>query len=383
MFFARRLFLLGFCLLALSCARATLADGATPEDKDWLLHQATAPGTRFFSGTIENKFDVFLRLTSKPEVQSQFVGSYYVFSPMATSIEEISLDGNLENGKLELNASEWDDASEDFVTKSAFSLTGLSTDENASRLKGSWFQKGKARYVELRERKFELPGASSLVLRKIEKEFPRANYYVAMHFPQLSASGAEAAKFNRKIELLSFNALNTIKDASKNFDPPNLATEDTDMDRGKSYMVGATQFSFATNSIISGDLIQNVYYGGAHGGIWHSTFTYDFKRDRDLKLEEIFAPKSDYLKSLAFLCRGALHKSLGMSVGDDTEWLERGSAPTVANYSNWNITPTGLLITFSDYQVASYAQGESKVLIPYSKIKHIMKPEFYQRFTDS
>ena len=92
-----------------------------------------------------------------------------------------------------------------------------------------------------------------------------------------------------------------------------------------------------------------------------------------------FTSETDYLKSLSFFCRSALHTSLKIQVGDagNIEFLSTGSAPTIANYSDWSLTPVGLLITFGDYQVASYAEGESRVLIPYSKIKHIMKPEFH------
>lgn len=369
-----------FCLLSLYFARAVFADITTPDDRYWLAHQVAAPGTRFFSGTIQGKSNVFLRLAPKAGEPTKLVGSYYLFSPDATIIEVIWLDGVLKDRKLALKTSDWDAEYPANSERPVFALSGYSAG-NSSRLRGAWFQKGKKRYVELRERKFELPGASSLIVRKVEKDFPSSNYYVAMHFPQLNGAGADKAKFNRKIELLSYSAINRIKEASKDFVAPGQ-NEDPGVSR-KAYAIGSVEFSFAANSIISGDLLQSVYYGGAHHSPFYSPFTYDLKRGRDLKLEELFTSKNDYLKSLASLCRGALRRSLSPSDDYETGWLSRGSAPKSENYGLWNLTPNGLLITFDTYQVASGASGQSQVLIPYGLIKHILKPEFSQRLTNS
>ncbi|MFS8085155.1 MAG: RsiV family protein, partial [Acidobacteriota bacterium] len=45
------------------------------------------------------------------------------------------------------------------------------------------------------------------------------------------------------------------------------------------------------------------------------------------------------------------------------------------NYKAWVITKKGLWIVFDPYQVASYAAGPQTVLVPYSVLKDIIKPD--------
>ena len=54
---------------------------------------------------------------------------------------------------------------------------------------------------------------------------------------------------------------------------------------------------------------------------------------------------------------------------------EEGAAPTADNYSNWNVTKKGLLIPFPAYQVAAYAYGPQTVIVPYSALKDIVRPD--------
>jgi hypothetical protein len=53
----------------------------------------------------------------------------------------------------------------------------------------------------------------------------------------------------------------------------------------------------------------------------------------------------------------------------------RGAGPLEKNFSVFNITKDGLLITFTTYQVASYADGPQEVFIPYRELKDYLNPE--------
>ena len=55
--------------------------------------------------------------------------------------------------------------------------------------------------------------------------------------------------------------------------------------------------------------------------------------------------------------------------------LETGAGPHADNYRAWAITKKGLWITFDPYQVAAYAAGPQYVLVPYSALKDIIKPD--------
>jgi hypothetical protein len=57
------------------------------------------------------------------------------------------------------------------------------------------------------------------------------------------------------------------------------------------------------------------------------------------------------------------------------ELIDAGAGPRADNYRAWNITRKGLWITFDPYQVAAYAAGPQNILVPYSVLKDIIKPD--------
>jgi len=58
-----------------------------------------------------------------------------------------------------------------------------------------------------------------------------------------------------------------------------------------------------------------------------------------------------------------------------TAEIDTGAGPRADNYRAWNITRKGLWITFDPYQVAAYAGGPQHILVPYSILKDIIKPD--------
>jgi hypothetical protein len=57
------------------------------------------------------------------------------------------------------------------------------------------------------------------------------------------------------------------------------------------------------------------------------------------------------------------------------ELIDAGAGPRADNYRAWNITKKGLWITFDPYQVAAYAAGPQYILVPYSVLKDLIKPD--------
>ena len=50
----------------------------------------------------------------------------------------------------------------------------------------------------------------------------------------------------------------------------------------------------------------------------------------------------------------------------DEQWVMSGAGPEEKNFSSFNVTDKGLLITFDEYQIDCYAAGPSEVFVPYS-----------------
>lgn len=115
------------------------------------------------------------------------------------------------------------------------------------------------------------------------------------------------------------------------------------------------------------------YMGGAHGMTTYSPVNYDLKNNRELQLADIFEPNSGYLKTISEYSIADLKKRVG-DMSDD-EWIGKGAGAEMENYSNWNLTKKGLMITFEPYQVAAYAAGPQTVIIPYNRLKDILKKD--------
>ncbi|CAN5758107.1 hypothetical protein BH20ACI4_BH20ACI4_23870 [soil metagenome] len=129
----------------------------------------------------------------------------------------------------------------------------------------------------------------------------------------------------------------------------------------------------ANNDFVSLLFSDYAYMGGAHGMTTYSPVNYDLKNNRELQLADIFEPNSGYLKTISEYSIADLKKRVG-EMSDD-EWITKGAGAEKENFSNWNLTKKGLLITFEPYQVAAYAAGPQTVIIPYDKLKNSLKKD--------
>lgn len=109
--------------------------------------------------------------------------------------------------------------------------------------------------------------------------------------------------------------------------------------------------------------------GAAHPGTYSITLNYDLEQGRELALDELFLPNSNYLEAIANYCKAELSKQPFFDVP-----FSDGANPTPENYRNWNITTAGLMITFDEYQVAPYAAGPQVVQVPIDAFRQLIDP---------
>ena len=110
--------------------------------------------------------------------------------------------------------------------------------------------------------------------------------------------------------------------------------------------------------------------GAAHPGLNSMTLNYDLGQGRELALADLFLPNTNYLEAISKYCIAELSRQPFF----DSSFLN-GAQSTLENYRNWNITPDGLMITFDEYQVAPYAAGPQKVVVPYSELQALIDPQ--------
>jgi hypothetical protein len=100
---------------------------------------------------------------------------------------------------------------------------------------------------------------------------------------------------------------------------------------------------------------------------------YDLASGRRIDLSEIFADQPAALSIISSEARAQLRVLLG----DDyvAFVVEGGTGPEAANFTGWSLTPQGLKITLDMYQVAGYRYGLPVVLIPWSKLAGVIRPD--------
>ena len=120
--------------------------------------------------------------------------------------------------------------------------------------------------------------------------------------------------------------------------------------------------------------VGSYYQGAAHPNSYTQVVNYDLKNGKPIKLADLFQPGAKYLQAISAFCIAELKKQSGEK-GLLEDQIKEGAAPTAKNYQSWTISKKGLGINFDAYQVGPYAAGPQFVLVPYSAIKDLIKPD--------
>lgn len=110
--------------------------------------------------------------------------------------------------------------------------------------------------------------------------------------------------------------------------------------------------------------------GAAHPGDYSITLNYDLGQGRELELDDLFLPNTNYLEAISNYCIAELSKQLFFE-GPFTD----GAQPIPDNYRNWNISSEGLMITFNTYQVGPGAAGPQVVVVSYGQLADLIDPQ--------
>jgi len=207
--------------------------------------------------------------------------------------------------------------------------------------------------------------AVRFVRRQIKETNRKQHLTIKAEYPQAVGNDPRFERMNHAIKSMVDEDVAGFK---KSFESPDQRTGDTGSYYDSGYII-----KLATKDVVS------IYFnaesfneGAAHPNHASMVFNYSFETGKTLTLAELFKG-NNYLKVISSYAIRSLKKQLAPN--PDMEWIQRGASPEEENYKNWNITARGLLITFDQYQVASYADGPHDVLIPYSALKTIIDPQ--------
>lgn len=124
-----------------------------------------------------------------------------------------------------------------------------------------------------------------------------------------------------------------------------------------------------TNSIIGPDFFTAVvshdeYLGGAHGAVFTQLQSFDLSTGNMINVTQKY--DADKLLSLAETKFREIHKLDSEADLNDAGFMFKNGK--FALPENMGLTREGILMVYNSYEVASYAQGETRFTIPYTAI---------------
>ena len=368
--------LLAIALLSLGACRKPAATQPAANSNNAVVQEAPVGGKAmagdkfYFRGTIANNLAIEMTLTRDAD---RLTGTY--FYPKVG--KNINLAGTVDkDGNVELKES--DEGGKDTgVFKGKWKPATDSPDPALNEIDGKW-----SKPDGTKETAFQVtqqPIAFTAVVRvtpKVIKEANKAKHYtIDAEYLQIEGD-ARFDNFNREVKNLitkdvaAFKTSETSQETETGSETP-AETMDSTLDVGY-------EIRYATDDLISVEFTEGSYErGAAHGNSITTVVNYDVKNGKKLALGDLFNPRSNFLNLISDYCLKDLRERAKKDKDAmfDEEMMKTGASPRADNYRAWAVTKKGLWITFDPYAVAPYAAGPQHVLVPYSALKDILKPD--------
>lgn len=213
-------------------------------------------------------------------------------------------------------------------------------------------------------------GRLRIVPREVNLKNERLRYEINITYPQIVGSEElHIRKLNRRLKQL----------ATQDDWPLSPSKADLRYYREKWPDVFNTiavhyEVRWATESFLS------IYFegysygiGAAHAVQYSFVMNYDFALRKEVKLSDIFTPRSKYLEFISRYCTNDFSKQ-------STLMFEQELIPTPANFGSWNITDDAIRFNFDECSVFACASGEQEVEIPFTELKPFLNVHALKTF---
>ena len=330
--------------------------------------------TKFFKGSIGSALDLQMKLIREGE---NLTGSYS-YQKIKKEIDvrgTVDKDGNISLDEFDSNGKQTG------IFKGNWKQDG----DGVIEIAGNWTKPGgdKQSPFSLREEPIEFSRGVEIVARQMREKSKKLKYEIDAQYPQLTGSvDPNFEKFNQTVRKLIAKKVSDFKQemapeaaAESTTNSPNVPVDES---LGSDIIIGYG-VTLARDDLISIQFTVSSYSAGAaHPNSYTEVVNFDLKNGKQIKLADLFLTGSKYVQTMSTYSIQALKKQ-GKEAGADSmlddDWVQRGAGPELTNYDNWTIGKKGLGITFDPYQVAAYAAGPQHVLVPYSALKEIIKPD--------
>ena len=330
----------------------------------------TAPAGEkfFFRGTIAGNLAIEMVLLK----DGDHLTGTYMYPKIG---KDIALTGTIDKNS-EVTLTEADETGKQTgIFKGRWQTAYDSPDPNIKEIDGKWSRPDGSKETEFRvaQQPIEFTASVKIVPKVIKENNKEKRYTVDAEYPQIDGDGRFEA-FNREARNLISKDVAAFKAAEteqKGDEPLDLSAETQNSTLDAGY-----DFRYATDDLISLEWDEGTYSrGAAHGNHLTQVLNYDVKKGKKLALADLFVDKSKYLTLIANYCMKELKERAKKDDSMFVDQIETGAGPRADNYRAWSITKKGLWITFDPYQVAAYAAGPQYILVPYSTLKDIIRPD--------
>ncbi len=313
----------------------------------------TSPAAKVYRGSIGGSH-IQMRLN----VQGNKVSGTYSYDSIG---EDLKLSGQLDDqGRLEL---------------AEFSASGKQTGKFACKRKlddpidsdCSWSRPDGTReaYVTLEEQHIAFMNG----LQVTPKIIANRKSGVSVSYPQITngsrALSPAAESFNRRVVAL-------VQKAIKEGNPEPIP--------GRTSFETNYNVMLATNDLISIEMREYSDSGGAHPNTGFWSLTYDLSGNKELELEDIFKPDSDYKTAIARYVVADIDRRAAALEQEDARREGRKPNPRdepimtidqLSELSDWAMTPQGLMVYFDfPHAIAVF----DRTFIPFSVVNEHLKP---------
>jgi hypothetical protein len=378
MFTRKRLLMLLALVLAHSvgaCRKTSTSPGQTqaiaPASSAQYQHPqgGTAPAgeTTYFKGSIGSALGLQMKLVREG---NNLTGTYF-YQKVGTKID---VRGTIDSGN-NVVLEEFDANGKQTGVFKGVWKTG---DNGLIEIAGNWTKpnSSKGTPFSLQQEPIEFTNGVEIIARQIRENNKKLKYEIDAEYPQLTGStDPNFEKFNQAARGLVTKQVSRFrKQMAESAGDVNPVESETGSDLGAGYTI-----ALAKDDLISVQFdIGGYSAGAAHPNSYTDVINFDLRNGKQLRLSDLFKPGAKYLQALATYCVQDLKKQSKQKGEDgmlDEDWIQRGAGPDANNFRSWTITKNGLGINFDSYQVGPYAAGPQYVLVPYSALKEIIRPD--------
>lgn len=291
--------------------------------------------------------------------------------------KNINLAGTIDkSGNVELKESD-ENGKDTGVFKGKWKAATDSPDPSLNEIEGKWSKPDGSKETDFSVMQQPIEFSTPVVVtsKVIHETNKQKHYSVDAKYPQLEGD-QRLDDFNKEARAMITKDVAAFK-AGETGQESDSGTVLADEARESTLDVGY-EIRCATDQLISVEFTEATFEAGAaHGNTLTLVLNYDVKNGKKLALADLFNPKANYLSALSTYCMKDLRDRAKKDKDSmmDEEMMKSGASPRADNYRACAITRKGLWVTFDPYAVAAYAAGPQYVLVPYSALKDIIKPD--------